>query len=503
MRETLPHSAEAKGLASPTNGAVRPAERENGAFAMLPQSPHDRMTSPPKGASPFPIPSTLTAPDVLQNEVWRLKNVRALGILDTPAEERFDELTRLASAVFNAPISLLTFVDGDREWFKSAYGVSVREIPREHSFCPPVTLHDGIIEVRDTTQDPQLQNHPWVLGELNVRFYAGVPLKAPNGAWLGTLSVLDRAPRSLTPQEAAWLQSLAKIAQLRLEAWVLQREPHVLALWSPQDHDPSRPVERPVLGAPTTVLGPLPSLPPAPAANPPVASRQAPSEFVEQLLGEPLASLEVRLQRLRHELGTGLTVPQTEALEALAQGLASVTQNVHQSVDLRRLQAGQLRLQTAVLDLSRLAQESVTSWKTLHPKDPRPTEARSRGEVWVRADPHRLFQVLQRLLEETRASSLETDHIVVSTAIEGRSGFLRIRWGGTGTTDASSEHAPIESLSRSKNGDGGSSHSFGLDLARVVVELHGGHFTCYRAGALLGSIVVIELPLAESTPVGG
>lgn len=153
-----------------------------------------------------------------ENEIHRLARLRACGILDTPGETAYDDLTLLAAQICETPIALLSFVDSDRQWFKSKVGLEVCETPRRVSLCAHAILcPSSFLEVADTSLDPRFADNPWVLEAPRLRFYAGVPLVSTDGSALGTLCVADRIPRSLTPEQAAILRTLGRQAVALLD----------------------------------------------------------------------------------------------------------------------------------------------------------------------------------------------------------------------------------------------------------------------------------------------
>jgi len=148
----------------------------------------------------------------------RLAVLDSYGILDTPPEEAFDDLTELAAAICEAPIALISLVAQDRQWFKARVGLEVCETPLEVSFCK-YTLQqpDELFIVPDATQDPRFAENPLVTGEMGIRFYAGAPLVTPNGVVLGALCVIDRVPRTLTPAQEKALRVLRNQVMNQLE----------------------------------------------------------------------------------------------------------------------------------------------------------------------------------------------------------------------------------------------------------------------------------------------
>ena len=157
-------------------------------------------------------------PDHPDGEAARLDALQALRVLDTPAEERFDRLTRLARRLFNVPIALVSLVDAQRQWFKSRAGLSISETPRDVSFCDHTIRGDDLLIVPDALLDERFAASPLVLGDPYVRFYAGCPLRSPNGQRIGTLCIIDRQPRQLDDDDRDALRDLAAVVERELAA---------------------------------------------------------------------------------------------------------------------------------------------------------------------------------------------------------------------------------------------------------------------------------------------
>lgn len=152
-------------------------------------------------------------------EEARLRELYRYEILGTPPDPVFDDLARLAAQVCDTPMAVISFMDRERQWFKSRYGLNVSEYPRENSFCAQVICEDDLFVVPDPADDGRFTNSPAVLSQdEQARFYAGAPLRVPSGHVLGALSVLDRCPRKLTADQRESLRALGRqvVAQLEL-----------------------------------------------------------------------------------------------------------------------------------------------------------------------------------------------------------------------------------------------------------------------------------------------
>lgn len=160
----------------------------------------------------------MKTPAIPQDEQARLGALRSLNVLDTLPEERFDRLTRMAKRLFAVPIALVSLVDENRQWFKSCIGLSVSETHRDISFCGHAILGDEPFVIPDTLEDERFADNPLVINEPNIRFYAGCPLKAPDGQKLGTLCIIDRKPRDLSVDDIEILTDLAAMVERELAA---------------------------------------------------------------------------------------------------------------------------------------------------------------------------------------------------------------------------------------------------------------------------------------------
>jgi phosphoribosyl 1,2-cyclic phosphodiesterase len=158
------------------------------------------------------VPATVPA-----DEERRLSDTRALGLLDTGREERFDRITRLASALLDMPIALVSLIDANRQWFKSACGLDLSETPRKEAFCAHVVYQRAPLVVPDALADDRFADYPAVTGPAHIRAYMGYPLFLSTGSCVGTLCLLDQRPRQFDAKKMALLGDLAALVVRELE----------------------------------------------------------------------------------------------------------------------------------------------------------------------------------------------------------------------------------------------------------------------------------------------
>jgi signal transduction histidine kinase len=158
------------------------------------------------------------------NENIRLADLYQYNILDTPAEEEFDHLVKLASHICSVPISLISLIDAERQWFKARLGITEAETPRDTSFCSHGILNGDLFMVPDAANDNRFADNPMVTGSHGIRFYAGVPLTSQDGNNLGMLCVKDTIPRNLTTDQQEALVMLGKQVVKQLEMRLKNQE---------------------------------------------------------------------------------------------------------------------------------------------------------------------------------------------------------------------------------------------------------------------------------------
>jgi PAS domain S-box-containing protein len=163
-----------------------------------------------------------------ENEIVRVAALESFRILDTPSEENFDDLTKLATTICQTPIALISLIDPTRQWVKSACGFNKSETPRKIAFCAHAILQPDLMIVKDTLTDDRFADNPMVTGAPHIRFYAGAPLRTTEGLCLGTLCVVDRVSRDLTPEQQESLTALGRqiMALMELRRHIQEQARH-------------------------------------------------------------------------------------------------------------------------------------------------------------------------------------------------------------------------------------------------------------------------------------
>ena len=152
-----------------------------------------------------------------ENEAQRLAALREYHILDTAAEQAYDDITALAAHLCDVPIAMISLVDESRQWFKSKLGLNEQETPRDVAFCAHAILQTEPLIVRDALKDARFADSALVTREPHIRFYAGFPLANPEGFALGTLCAIDRRPRQLSARQKTAMQALSRQVMALLE----------------------------------------------------------------------------------------------------------------------------------------------------------------------------------------------------------------------------------------------------------------------------------------------
>ena len=398
-------------------------------------------------------------PDGLEEA--RLDALRSLEILDTPAEEAFDRITRMAAELFETPIALISLVDASRQWFKSKVGISPPETPRDVAFCHYTIRGDNVMVVPDATLDDRFIDNPLVQGNPDIRFYAGAPLRLASGFKIGSMCIIDTKPRTLTPIEERRLATLAQIVvdemELRFKSQQLE------SAWTKA-----------------------------------ASAAQAKSDFLANMsheLRSPLTSI-IGFAGLMTASGV-LADRERHFAERIQVASESLLLLVNDVLDFSKLESGQVRFETQNVELpgflegvmsqfyERATAKSLTLKLIIAPSAPGVT----------RLDPHAVRQVLANLLSNAIKFTAKGE-VTLTAAGAGQSGLsLSVRDTGAGISPESLDQIferfvqADNSISRKFGGTG-----LGLAISRQLAQLMGGTLTVISEPDA-GSVFTLDLPL--------
>ncbi|CAD2223051.1 Histidine kinase response regulator hybrid protein [Pseudoalteromonas sp. 3J6] len=396
-----------------------------------------------------------------EDELSRLKDLYEYDVLDTEAEKSFDDLTQLASDICETPISLISLVDPNRQWFKSKYGIDVAETARDISFCSHAILENQVFEVQNALTDTRFHDNPLVTNDPNIRFYAGTPLITPRGNAIGTLCVISDKPKKLSSKQINALTVLGKevIAQLELR---LNNKKLVMALEKQKAHN--KELEKLKEEADT--------------------ANNTKSKFLANMTHELRTPLHGILNLAEFGMTETTTEEKDSTLKSILKSAHYLSNIVNDILDFSKIEAGKLEIEHIDFDLNdvisdvikpQLQQASTKGIKLI-------TSVDSKIADNFKGDPLRVSQILNNLcsnaIKFTKTGQVELKVSIKSSTLQTQVLKFEVIDTGLGINETVQEHLFKEfhqadsSTSREYGGTG-----LGLSICARLSELMQGHLS--------------------------
>ncbi len=422
-------------------------------------------------------------PQIPFNEPERLAALQRYDILDTLPEQEFDDLTQLAAAISGSLIALISLVDQDRQWFKSKVGIEATETPRDISFCGHVVMNEETLIVSDATQDDRFADNPLVAGELGIRFYVGTPLVTSDNYVLGTLCVIDRYPRTLTPEQLTQLESLSRLVisqlELRLTDTKLTKINQQLAISNQQL----------------------------------LRATRLKDEFLANMSHElrtPLNAILGMTEGLEDEVFGEINPQQLNALQVIDSSGSHLLELINDILNLAKIEAGQITLEYTSVSVEHLCQSSLAFIKHQAIKKQIQLEVKLPTNLPdIMVDERRIRQVLINILNNAIKFTPEGGQITLEVIPDfsvlppyPQQSILKISITDTGIGISSENIQKVfqpfvqidSALNRQYSGTG-----LGLALVQQIVELNGGKVWLTSEWGM-GICFSIELPWVSEVP---
>lgn len=396
-----------------------------------------------------------------EDELSRLKDLYEYDVLDTEAEKSFDDLTQLASDICETPISLISLVDPDRQWFKSKQGIDVAETARDISFCSHTILENQVFEVQNALTDTRFHDNPLVTNDPNIRFYAGAPLITPRGNAIGTLCVISDKPKKLSSKQINALTVLGKevIAQLELR---LNNKKLSMALEKQKAHN--KELEKLKEEADT--------------------ANNTKSKFLANMTHELRTPLHGILNLAEFAISETTTEEKDNTLKSILKSAHYLSNIVNDILDFSKIEAGKLEIEHINFSLNdvisdvikpQLQQASAKGIKLIKSVDPKIAEN-------LKGDPLRVSQILNNLcsnaIKFTKTGQVELKVSIKSSTLHTQLLKFEVIDTGLGINETVQEHLFKEfhqadsSTSREYGGTG-----LGLSICARLSELMQGQLS--------------------------
>ncbi len=396
------------------------------------------------------------------NEKERLAALARYNVLDTLPEAAFDRITRLAAAVLGTPIALVSLIDGDRQWFKSHYGIDATETPRDMAFCGHAILQDGVLVIPNAAQDARFSGNPLVAGAPDIRFYAGAPLTTPDGYKLGTLCVIDREARvEMTGEQEALLSDLAALVIDELE---LRTEKHKA-----------------------------------------VSANEAKSQFLANMSHEIRTPMNAVMGFTNMLMDTKLDKEQQELTSTIRHSCVALLDIINDILDISKIEAGKMTLEQFPFSIRLLANEVVTLFSQKAKElllDLKMEYSEDLPEGFI-GDPTRLRQVLMNLVSNALKFT-EKGSVTLSLSFKGGTLHVKVQDTGIGIKPENVsklfEDFTQEDMSTARRYGG---TGLGLSICRKLLALMGSKLevqSTYGKGTIFSFALTLPVAAHDALP---
>lgn len=388
-----------------------------------------------------------------ETEIKRLETLKKFDILDTPPDGTYDHIVKLVAKLLNVPIAIVSLVDSDRIWFKSAFGLNVQQIPKEEGLCASAILSTDFYMVENALKDPRTLRNSLVTSEFGLKFYAAVPLTTSDGFNLGTLCVLDKKPRTLNETEQQILEDLAYVVIEQLELRLMARM----------------------------------------AIN----SQNKMAYMITHDIRGAVCNIPALVDMIKEENGN------PDEIEQLGEMIKYAANRSIQAVDSFLTYAKNLSVNIIYrfepFNFSELTNRVISTNKVLASNKQQKIESSVQPNILVNGDKIRLSELIDNFLSNAIKYSPRGKNITVVLEKKGEKLILEVKDEGQGMTieDMNNAFKRFSKLSATPTGNEEST-GLGLWIAKEIAESHGGNVKVKSEGKDKGTVFTIELPIFEN-----
>ena len=389
----------------------------------------------------------------IETETKRIETLRKFDILDTPPDGTYDHIVKLVAKLLNVPIAIVSLVDTDRIWFKSAFGLDVQQIPKEEGLCASAILSTDFYMVENALKDPRTLRNSLVTSEFGLKFYAAVPLTTSDGFNLGTLCVLDKKPRTLNETEQQILEDLAYVVIEQLELRLMTRMA--------------------------------------------IHSQNKMAYMITHDVRSAVCHIPALVDMIKEENGN------PDEIEQIGEMIKSAADKSMHAVDSFLMQAKNfskdINYRFEPFDFSELTNRIISTNKVLASNKQQKIESSVEPNIIVNGDKTRLSELIDNFLSNAIKYSPRGKNITVVLEKKGEKLILEVKDEGQGMTieDMNNAFKRFSKLSAKPTGNEVST-GLGLWIAKEIAESHGGNVKVKSEGKDKGTVFTIELPIFEN-----